>query len=66
MSQAAEKIGAEKLAEIAFVAYSAKAGGKTWDGKDIPPFSEVGEKVQSSWLAAVSAVVDALNKEVAK
>jgi hypothetical protein len=39
-----------KVAEIAFNAYNEQAGGKTWDGKDIPPFSEVGDKVRMSWV----------------
>jgi hypothetical protein len=44
------------LAAIAFDAYNKQAGGKTWDGKDIPPFSEVGEKVQLNWCAAALAI----------
>jgi hypothetical protein len=47
------------LAAIAFAAYKKQAGGKTWDGKDIPPFAEVGELVQGNWCAAVKAVVEA-------
>lgn len=44
------------IAKVAFDAYNVQAGGKTWDGKDIPPFEEVGEKVQANWVAAVQAV----------
>lgn len=46
------------LAEKAFSAYNEEAGGKTWDGKEIPPFSEVGEKVRNNWIAAAKKVVD--------
>jgi len=45
----------QEIAEVAFKAYNEQAGGKTWDGKDIPPFSEVGDKVQANWIAAVKA-----------
>lgn len=41
-----------ELAEEMFKSYNAQAGGKTWDGKDIPPFSECGEKVRANWEAA--------------
>lgn len=42
----------ERIAREMFEAYNEKAGGKTWDGKPIPPWAEVGEKVQGNWLAA--------------
>ncbi len=49
-----------RLAEIAFDAYSAATGGKTWDGKDIPPFASVRDRtphVARAWEAAVAAVL---------
>lgn len=46
-----------RIAKIAFDAYNAAAGGKTWDGKDIPPFEAVGERVQANWCAAIKAVL---------
>jgi hypothetical protein len=45
-----------EIAEKAFNAYNKQAGGKTWDGKDIPPFAEVGDKVRANWIAAVKEV----------
>lgn len=44
----------EDLAEQMFRAYNAQGPnpGKTWDGKDVPPFSECGQQVQGKWLAA--------------
>ena len=48
----------EEVAKVAFEAYNKQAGGKTHDGKDIPPFEEVGEKVQKNWVAAVVAVIN--------
>ena len=50
------------LARIMFDAYNEQAGGKTWDGKDIPPFDEVGERVQSNWIAAADAARTAINE----
>jgi hypothetical protein len=48
------------LARLMFDAYSAQAGGVTWDGKPIPPFDAVGPKVQASWIAAARAAREAL------
>ena len=64
MSEGGEK-QFDYLAELAFKAYNDQAGGKTWDGKDIPPFAEVGEKVQANWRAAVKAVWDDLQPKEA-
>lgn len=50
------------LAKVAFEAYNVQAGGKTWDGKDIPPFEEVGEKVQANWIAATKALCAAVGR----
>jgi len=48
-----------ELARAAFEAYGKSTGGKTWDGKDIPPFEVVAERtphVARAWEAAVTAV----------
>ena len=50
------------LARAAFEAYGASTGGKTWDGKDIPPFEVIAERtphVARAWEAAVTAVLTA-------
>ena len=50
------------LARVAFDAYGASTGGKTFDGRDIPPYSVVAEKtphVARAWEAAVAAVLKA-------
>ena len=44
-----------ELARTMFDAYNKQAGGKTWDGKDIPPFDQVGDRVQANWIAAAEA-----------
>lgn len=53
----------ETLAKVGFEAYNKQAGGKTFDGRPIPPWSEVGDKVQDNWTAAVLAVKDVLDSE---
>lgn len=37
-------------------AYSYKAGGKTFDGKDLPTWAELGEERQACWRAALRAI----------
>jgi len=47
----------EALASMGFEAYSKNAGGKTWDGKPIPPWSEVSNTPQGeSWRKAALAI----------
>lgn len=49
-----------ELARIAFDAYGASTGGKTYDGRMIPPFDEIRAKnprVAAAWEAAVRAVI---------
>lgn len=46
----------DELARRAFAAYNQAAGGKTWDGKDIPPWEKVTEQVRNNWRAAARAV----------
>lgn len=51
-----------ELAKVAFEAYGASTGGKTWDGKPIPPFEVIAERtphVARAWEAAVAAVLKA-------
>lgn len=51
----------ERLAEIGFRAYNEAAGGKTHDGKDIPPFDEMkkgGKPQVGYWCAAAAAIAE--------
>lgn len=47
---------------IAFQAYNDQVGGKTFDGKDIPKWGDVGKKVQDGWRAAAVAVLQYLDQ----
>lgn len=48
---------AKSSGQIAFEAYNESKGGKTWDGKPIPPWGDVGDEVRNGWEAAAFAVV---------
>lgn len=52
------------LARVAFEAYGASTGGKTWDGKPIPPFDVIRERtphVALAWEAAATAILKELH-----
>jgi len=49
----------EPFAEAAYNAYKRSTGGKTFDGRDMPTWTEIGIKtphVQVAWIAAVKQV----------
>ena len=50
------------IARIMWDAYAAQAGGKTFDGKPLPTWEELGEERQACWLAAASAAAAAIRE----
>lgn len=55
--------GLGDLARVAFEAYGASTGGKTWDGDPLPSFDQIrlrAPRVAEAWEAAVGAVLAAL------
>lgn len=44
------------LAKIAYRAYATSTGGKTFDGRDMPDWDDLGDRVQAAWTAAAEAV----------
>lgn len=46
--------GLDRLAREMFAAYNASAGGVTFDGRPIPTYDQVGEKVRRHWRAAAA------------
>lgn len=47
-------------ARCAYEAYARSTGGKTFDGRDMPPWSGLGDRIQAAWVAAAEAVVFSL------
>lgn len=41
----------------AFDAYNESVGGKTWDGKPIPPWELLTERIREAWRCASDAVI---------
>ncbi len=42
------------LAAVAYRAYAEHTGGKTWDGRDMPTWEELPEKIQGAWQNVVT------------
>lgn len=51
------------LAESMFKAYNAEGPNpnKTWDGKDVPPWDQLGEQAQRKWKAAALEALEYLD-----
>lgn len=50
----------EQIAAAIYGAYCHQAGGKTFDGKPLPTFAQLGEERQSCWVAAAQTASDEL------
>ena len=46
------------IAKLMWDAYAIQAGGKTFDGKPLPSWDELGDERQSCWIAAASVTAD--------
>lgn len=56
------------FAQLAYEAYAASTGGKTWDGKPMPTWAEIVERtphVAKAWTAAAEAAVKAAAGDLA-
>lgn len=49
-----------ELAQIAYQGYGESTGFKTFDGRPMPEWKDLGTKIQDAWTAAVAAVIDQL------
>jgi hypothetical protein len=46
------------IARVAYEAYKIHTGGKTFDdGRDMPAYESLSNKIQAAWLAAAEAVI---------
>ena len=50
------------IAKLMWDAYAIQAGGKTFDGKPLPTWGELGDDRQSCWVAAASVTADRIEK----
>jgi hypothetical protein len=50
------------IAKLMWNAYAVQAGGKTFDGKPLPTWDELGEERQACWVAAASVTADRIEK----
>ena len=56
--------GAATDGHVAYKAYKASTGGKTYDGRDMPSWSDLGEAIRAAWDGAASAVLALHRAEV--
>ena len=47
-------VSARHKGRRAYQAYADATGGKTFDGRDMPDWSELGDKIQAAWIAAAT------------
>jgi hypothetical protein len=45
-----------ELAEAGYRGYAAHTGGKTFDGRDMPEWTDLPERTVAAWVAAVVAI----------
>ena len=50
------------IAKLMWESYAIQAGGKTFDGKPLPTWDELGEDRQSCWIAAASVAASRIEK----
>lgn len=50
------------IAKLMWNAYAIQAGGKTFDGKPLPTWDELGDERQSCWIAAASVTADRIEQ----
>lgn len=52
--------------KVAYEAYSGSTGGKTFDGRQMPAWADLGDRIQLAWITAARAVADALRTSEGK
>jgi hypothetical protein len=50
----------KSLPHLAYDAYAVSTGGKTFDGRDMPGWEELPERIQAAWTAAAHRVSQSL------
>ncbi len=49
---------------IAYEAYAVSTGGKTYDGREMPSWGELPEKIRAAWVVAATVVYEDTKKEI--
>ena len=58
MNNASDKVLYPQAARLAWDAYTKASEGKTYDGKPLPTWQELGYEKQAAWMAAARAAMD--------
>lgn len=48
----------ETFERLGYEAYAAFTGGKTFDGRDMPKWDDLPDRIKGAWYAAWRAIVD--------
>ncbi len=43
--------------QIGYISYAANTGGKTFDGRDMPTWEDLPQRIRDAWEAATEAAV---------
>lgn len=52
-----------RRARLAYEGYAASTSGKTFDGRDMPAWASLGDRIQKAWVAAAEAIVFAMQHD---
>jgi len=53
------EINMDGFGALGYEAYARSTGGKTWDGKDMPKWEDLPQRIKDAWMAAADAVMRA-------
>ena len=48
----------ENYGRMGYEEYAVSTGGKTYDGRDMPQWDDLPERIKSAWCAAASKILD--------
>ncbi len=50
-------------AQAGYEAYAKCTGGKTFDGRDMPTWTQLPQRIQDAWAAAANAILEDFERE---
>ncbi len=57
MSATVTNVDGHDVGKLGYEAYASSTGGKTFDGRDMPTWEDLPERIQRAWYAAASAII---------